>query len=315
MLLSLAAFQMRGMAAIAVQGMRKAYGAHEVLRGIDFEVHTNEIFGFLGPNGAGKTTTIEILEGYRERTSGEVSVLGADPQRPTRAWRERIGLVLQQCELNPLLTVVEMLAFFSSFYRSPRPVDETVDLVGLGDRGHSRVAALSGGQRRRLDVAVALIGDPELLFLDEPTTGFDPSARRGAWNMVEQLKALGKTIFLTTHYMDEAQHLSDRVAILRDGGIVAIGPPSELAAGGAAETIVSFRLPNGTPLADVRAAVDAPLETSGGVILLRATNPQRTLYQLTSWAERERIELVGLEASRPRLEDVFLELTGDNNHG
>jgi ABC-2 type transport system ATP-binding protein len=303
------------MAAITVQGLRKSYGAQEVLRGIDFEVQANEVFGFLGPNGAGKTTTIEILEGYRERSSGEVSVLGADPERPTRAWRERIGLVLQQCELNPLLTVAETLALFSSFYRSPRPVDETVDLVGLGDNSETRVAALSGGQRRRLDVAVALIGDPQLLFLDEPTTGFDPSARRGAWNMIEQLKALGKTIFLTTHYMDEAQHLSDRVAILRDGGIVAIGPPSELAAGSAAETIVSFRLPNGTPLADVRAAVDAPLETSGGVITLRATNPQHTLHQLTSWAERERIDLVGLEANRPGLEDVFLELTGGNNHG
>jgi ABC-2 type transport system ATP-binding protein len=305
----------QGMAAITVQGLRKSYGGNEVLRGLNFEVQANEVFGFLGPNGAGKTTTIEILEGYRERSSGEVSVLGADPGRPTRVWREHIGLVLQQCELNPLLTVAETLELFSSFYRSPRPLNETVDLVGLGDRRDSRVAALSGGQRRRLDVAVALIGDPELLFLDEPTTGFDPSARRGAWNMVERLKALGKTIFLTTHYMDEAQHLSDRVAILRDGAIVAIGPPSELAARGSPETVVSFRLPNGTPVADIRANVDAPLEASGGVITLRARNPQRTLYELTSWAERERVELVGLQANRPGLEDVFLELTGDNNHG
>jgi ABC-2 type transport system ATP-binding protein len=302
------------MSAITVQGLRKSYGGNEVLRGLDFEVEANEVFGFLGPNGAGKTTTIEILEGYRERSGGEVSVLGADPGRPTRAWRERIGLVLQQCELNPLLTVAETLELFSSFYRSPRPVSETVDLVGLGDRRDSRVAALSGGQRRRLDVAVALIGDPQLLFLDEPTTGFDPSARRGAWNMVERLKELGKTIFLTTHYMDEAQHLSDRVAILRDGAIVAIGPPSELVARGSPETVVSFRLLNGTPIAGIRANVDAPLETSGGVISLRARNPQRTLYELTSWAEREHVELVGLEANRPRLEDVFLELTGDNNH-
>jgi ABC-2 type transport system ATP-binding protein len=300
--------------AVTVRGLRKSYGANEVLRGIDFQVHSNEVFGFLGPNGAGKTTTIEILEGYRERSSGEVSVLGADPRRPPRAWRERIGLVLQECELNPLLTVAETLAFFSSFYHSPRPVDETVDLVGLGDRRDSRVATLSGGQRRRLDVAVALIGDPQLLFLDEPTTGFDPSARRGAWNMVEGLKALGKTIFLTTHYMDEAQHLSDRVAILRDGGIVAIGPPSELAARGSPETVVSFRLPNGTAVADVRANVDAPLETAGGVVSLRARDPQRTLYELTSWAEREHVELIGLEATRPGLEDVFLQLTGDN-HG
>jgi ABC-2 type transport system ATP-binding protein len=302
------------MAAITVNGLRKSYEGNEVLRGLDFEVQMNEVFGFLGPNGAGKTTTIEILEGYRERSGGEVSVLGADPGRPTRAWRERIGLVLQQCELNPLLTVAETLELFSSFYRTPRPVSETVDLVGLGDRRDSRVAALSGGQRRRLDVAVALIGDPQLLFLDEPTTGFDPSARRGAWNMVERLKELGKTIFLTTHYMEEAQHLSDRVAILRDGAIVAIGPPSELAARGSPETVVSFRLPNGTPIADIRANVDAPLETSGGVISLRARNPQRTLYELTSWAERERVELIGLQASRPGLEEVFLELTGDNDH-
>jgi ABC-2 type transport system ATP-binding protein len=303
------------MTAINVQGLRKAYGGNDVLRGLDFEVQAGEVFGFLGPNGAGKTTTIEILEGYRDRSGGEVSVLGVDPGRPTRAWRERIGLVLQQCELNPLLTVAETLQLFSSFYHSPRPVNETVDLVGLGDKRDSRVAALSGGQRRRLDVAVALIGDPQLLFLDEPTTGFDPSARRGAWNMVERLKALGKTIFLTTHYMDEAQHLSDRVAILRDGGIVAIGPPSELAARGSPETVVSFRLSNGTPIADIRANVHAPLETSGGVVSLRARNPQRTLYELTSWAEREGVEVIGLEANRPGLEEVFLELTGDNNHG
>jgi ABC-2 type transport system ATP-binding protein len=303
------------MTAINVQGLRKAYGGNEVLRGLDFEVQAGEVFGFLGPNGAGKTTTIEILEGYRDRSGGEVSVLGVDPGRPTRAWRERIGLVLQQCELNPLLTVAETLQLFSSFYHSPRRVNETVDLVGLGDKRDSRVAALSGGQRRRLDVAVALVGDPQLLFLDEPTTGFDPSARRGAWNMVERLKALGKTIFLTTHYMDEAQHLSDRVAILRDGGIVAIGPPSELAARGSPETVVSFRLSNGTPIADIRANVHAPLETSGGVVSLRARNPQRTLYELTSWAEREGVEVIGLEANRPGLEEVFLELTGDNNHG
>jgi ABC-2 type transport system ATP-binding protein len=306
---------MRAMAAISVQGLRKSYGANEVLRGLDFEVQENEVFGFLGPNGAGKTTTIEILEGYRDRSGGEVSVLGQDPGRPTRAWRERIGLVLQACELNPLLTVGETLALFSSFYRSPRPADETADLVGLGDRRDSRVAALSGGQRRRLDVAVALIGDPQLLFLDEPTTGFDPTARRGAWSMVERLKALGKTIFLTTHYMDEAQQLSDRVAIVRDGQLVALGPPTELAAAGDAETVVSFRLPNGTPIEAVRANVDAPLRTSGGVVSLRATSSQRTLYQLTSWAEREGIQLVGLQACRPALEDVFLELTGDGHHG
>src|SRR5215218_9553409 len=253
------------MAAITVNGLRKSYGGNEVLRGLDFEVEANEVFGFLGPNGAGKTTTIEILEGYRERSGGEVSVLGADPGRPTRAWRERIGLVLQQCELAPLLTVAETLELFSSFYRSPRPVSETVDLVGLGDRRDSRVAALSGGQRRRLDVAVALIGDPQLLFLDEPTTGFDPSARRGAWNMIEGLKELGKTIFLTTHYMDEAQHLSDRVAILRSGELVAEGSTEELGANMGRQTVVRFRIPAGTDPQRIAAEVEETPDVAGDV--------------------------------------------------
>jgi ABC-2 type transport system ATP-binding protein len=239
-----------------------------------------------------------------------VSVLGADPERPTRAWREQIGLVLQECELEPLLTVRETLSLFASFYRSPRPVDETLDLVGLADMRKARVGTLSGGQRRRLDVAVALIGDPRLLFLDEPTTGFDPSARRSAWNMIEELKSLGKTIFLTTHYMEEAQHLSDRVAILRDGGIVALDRPDELAATGARETVITFRLPRAVAIEAVRTNVSAPLEVSDGVATLRATDAQRTLYELTSWAERERVELIGLEATRPTLEDAFLHLTG-----
>jgi ABC-2 type transport system ATP-binding protein len=299
--------------AIVVRGLRKSYGATEVLRGIDFEVHANEVFGFLGPNGAGKTTTIEILEGYRERSAGDVAVLGADPGHPSRSWHRRIGLVLQECELDPLLTVRETLSLFSSFSPAPRPVDETVELVGLAGERDTRVRTLSGGQKRRLDVAVALVGDPELLFLDEPTTGFDPSARRSAWNMIEGLRSLGKTIFLTTHYMDEAQHLSDRVAILRAGVIVAIGSPDELADGGGDHTVISFRLPPGIGLDAVRANVGGELEMSGGVVSLRAAEAQRALYELTSWAERERLELTGLEARRPRLEDVFLELTGDNH--
>jgi ABC-2 type transport system ATP-binding protein len=298
--------------AVAVRGLRKSYGSREVLRGIDFEVGANEVFGFLGPNGAGKTTTIEILEGYRERTAGEVSVLGIDPGRPTRAWRDRIGLVLQECELNPLLTVTETLTLFSRFYRSPRAVGETIELVGLRPRRQGRVGTLSGGERRRLDVAVALIGDPELLFLDEPTTGFDPAARRGAWSMIEGLRALGKTIFLTTHYMEEAQRLSDRVAILRDGRVVAVGSPDRLSDG--RQTVISFRLPRGVALDAVRAGVPDPLEVTGGLVEIRSDQPQRTLYQLTSWAEREGVGLIGLEATRPRLEDVYLELTG-NGHG
>jgi ABC-type multidrug transport system ATPase subunit len=299
-------------AAISVRGLRKTYGATEVLHGIDFDVEPGEVFGLLGPNGAGKTTTIEILEGYRERSAGGVSVFGADPERPTRAWREQIGLVLQECEFDPLLTVGETLSLFSAFYRAPRAVGETLDLVGLVDRRNDRVGALSGGQRRRLDVAVGLIGDPRLLFLDEPTTGFDPSARRGAWNMIEGLRTLGTTIFLTTHYMDEAQHLADRVAILRDGEIVALGAPDELVAGGMAETVVSFRLSRPGEVDVMRPAVHGRLESSNGTVRLRTDDAQRTLYELTSWAEREHVELDGLEATRPTLESVFLELTGGN---
>jgi ABC-type multidrug transport system ATPase subunit len=296
--------------AISVRGLRKSYGATEVLHGIDFDVQPGEVFGLLGPNGAGKTTTIEILEGYRERSAGAVSVFGADPGRPTRGWREQIGLVLQECEFDPLLTVGETLSLFSAFYRSPRPVDEAVALVGLADRLNDRVGTLSGGQRRRLDVAVGLVGNPRLLFLDEPTTGFDPSARRGAWHMIEGLRSLGTTIFLTTHYMDEAQHLADRVAILRAGEVVALGRPDELVAGGMAETVVSFRLGRSGEVEVPQASVHGRLESSNGTVRLRTDDPQRTLYELTSWAEREHAELDGLEATRPTLESVFLELTG-----
>jgi ABC-2 type transport system ATP-binding protein len=300
-------------AAISVRGLHKSYGATEVLHGIDFDVHPGEVFGLLGPNGAGKTTTIEILEGYRERGAGAVSVFGADPGRPTRAWRERIGLVLQECEFDPLLTVGETLTLFSAFYPSPRPVAEAAELVGLAGRLADRVGALSGGQRRRLDVAVGLIGDPRLLFLDEPTTGFDPTARRGAWNMIDGLRSLGTTIFLTTHYMDEAQQLADRVAILRDGRIVALGRPDELAAGELAETVVSFRLLPAGQAKLLRTAVHGRLESANGTVRLRTDDPQRTLYELTSWADRERVALDGLEATRPTLESVFLELTGGDD--
>jgi len=297
--------------AISVRGLRKSYGDHEAVRGIDFEVAAGEVFGFLGTNGAGKTTTIEILEGYRKRTAGEVAVLGVDPARPTRPWRARIGLVLQESEPDPLLTVRETLDLFASFFPSPRPVDETVDLVGLAEKRGARVGTLSGGQRRRVDVGVALIGDPDLVFLDEPTTGFDPAARRDAWNMIEGLKQLGKTIFLTTHYMDEAQHLSDRVAILRSGQIVATGRPGELGVGGGA-TVVRFQTPAGVTVDDVRMHVDgAALESSGNQLSFRTDNPQRALYALTSWAEGAGVELVALEVRRPSLEDVFLELTSE----
>ena len=294
-------------AAISVHDLRKAYGDHEAVRGITFEVAAGEIFGFLGPNGAGKSTTIEMLEGYRARTGGDAWVLGVDPAKPTREWRDRIGLVLQDSELEPALTVRETVQMFAGFYSLPRPVDATIELVGLADRRDARVGSLSGGQRRRADVAVALIGDPDLVFLDEPTTGFDPAARRDAWNMIEGLKELGKTIFLTTHYMDEAQHLADRVAILARGRIVAQGRPDELSGGGV--TVVRFRMPEGVERADLKTAAGADVEVEGNEARIETSQPQRTLFRLTGWAEQAGLQLADLEVRRPSLEDAFLELT------
>jgi ABC-2 type transport system ATP-binding protein len=298
-------------AAIRVSGLHKSYGEHEAVRGIDFEVGKGEVFGFLGPNGAGKTTTIEILEGYRPRTEGKVSVLGIDPGEPTRQWRQRIGLVLQECELNPLLTVRETMKLYASFFPEPRDVDETLQLVGLSERPGVRVGSLSGGQQRRLDVGVGIIGNPELLFLDEPTTGFDPTARRDAWNMIEGLKDLGTTIVLTTHYMEEAQHLADRVVILREGEIVAQGPPATLGDQLGRETTIRFRLSNGVSPEKIASALGRKPEVSGNQATLATTEPQRDLYGLLRWAEGEGVQLADLEVRRPSLEDVFLEVTGD----
>ena len=298
-------------AAITVTGLRKAYGEHEAVRGIEFEVAAGEVFGFLGPNGAGKTTTIEILEGYRERSGGEVSVLGVDPGTPTRAWRNRVGLVLQECELDPLWTVEEAISLFARFYEKPRPVAETIDLVGLGDKRDARVATLSGGQKRRADVAIGIIGDPDLIFLDEPTTGFDPSARRDAWNMIEGLKELGKTVFLTTHYMDEAQHLADRVAILREGRIVAQGRTEELGESLGRRTVIGFTLNGGVGVEDVRTALPATAQVtaSGNQVEVETEAPQADLYALLGLAEQRSANLDELEVRRPSLEDIFLELT------
>jgi ABC-2 type transport system ATP-binding protein len=298
-----------GEAAISVRGLRKSYGPLEAVRGIDFEVAAGEVFGFLGPNGAGKTTTIEILEGYREASGGEVSVLGADPARPTRAWRERVGLVLQECELDPLLTVREAVGLFATFYRSPRPVEETIELVGLGEKREARIGSLSGGQKRRVDVAVGIVGDPELIFLDEPTTGFDPSARREAWNTIEGLKALGKTIFLTTHYMDEAQHLADRVAILRDGRIVAEGATAELGERLGRRTTIGFTLPASLTIEEIRVAVGAPVELAGRRATIETDRAQADLHRLLALADERGAELDDLEVRKPSLEDIFLQVT------
>jgi ABC-2 type transport system ATP-binding protein len=285
------------------------YGDREVLKGIDLEVATGEILGFLGPNGAGKTTTIEILEGYRQRTGGEVEVLGVDPSHPTRAWRNKIGLVLQECELDPLLTVSETLALFSAFYRNPRRLDEVISLVGLTGREQSRLGTLSGGQRRRADVAVALIGDPDLIFLDEPTTGFDPTARREAWTTIEGLRELGKTVLLTTHYMEEASYLSDRVAILRAGEIIAQDRPDEITGQQTLQAIIRFVAPDGLHSERIAEAIAHPVTSENGNITLHTDDAQAALLRLTVWADREQVTLEAIEVRQPSLEDVFLELT------
>jgi ABC-2 type transport system ATP-binding protein len=298
-------------AAICVSGLRRSYGDFEAVRGIDFEVPAGEVFGFLGPNGAGKTTTIEILEGYRTRTAGEIVVLGVDPAHPTRAWRERIGLVLQESELDPVHTVRETVGMFSCYYEQPRPVDETITLVGLAEKRDARIGSLSSGQKRRVDVALGIIGDPDLVFLDEPTTGFDPQARREAWNMIEGLRQLGKTVFLTTHYMDEAQHLADRLCILRDGLVVAQGTASELTQRAGGGVVVRFRLPGGVTADAIRAACDVDPQVSGAEVTLKTDHPQPTLYKLMGWAEEHHIDLEGIEVTRPSLDDVFLGLTAE----
>jgi ABC-2 type transport system ATP-binding protein len=302
---------MRAEPVISVRDLHKSYGDFEAVRGIDLEVSAGEIFAFLGPNGAGKTTTVEVLEGYRKRSGGEVSVLGVDPASPNRDWRERIGIVLQECRLTPELTVTEAVEQYAGYYSAARDVAETVRLVGLSEKAGTRTSNLSGGQQRRLDVAMALVGDPELLFLDEPTTGFDPSARRQAWEVIASLRDLGKTIFLTTHYMEEAQALADRVAILAAGRIVAAGAPDELA-GGDRRTRIAFRLPSdavgGLPAA-VRGSAKITTLNDSSQITLRVDNPVPVLQELTAWATDRGVGLPGLEVTRASLEDVYLELT------
>jgi ABC-2 type transport system ATP-binding protein len=275
--------------AITVTGLHKSYGAYEALRGVDFEIAAGEVFGLLGPNGAGKTTTVEILEGYRQRDSGTVSVLGVDPDAAGLDWRQRIGVVLQSSAMYSNLTVAEHLDLFAGYYEQPREADEVIDLVGLGEKRNARVRTLSGGQKRRLDLALGLVGDPEVLFLDEPTTGFDPAARRQAWDVIRSLRTLGKTILLTTHYLDEAEQLADRVAVLREGTIVAIGRPAEL---------------SGTsPATEIRYRRD------GEEVVVSTHEPTRVLHELTAQALAEGRELEGLSVRRPTLEEVYLALT------
>ena len=296
-------------AVISVKGLRKSYGELEALRGIDLDVRRGEIFAFLGPNGAGKTTAISVMEGYLDRDGGEVEVLGEDPAAAGRDWRGRVGLVLQECRMEELLTVRETLEMYAGYYRRPRPVDETIELVGLAEKADDRAGRLSGGQQRRLDVAVALIGDAELLFLDEPPTGFDPSARRAAWQVIEGLRELGKTVLLTTHYMDEAQALADRVAVIAAGEIIATGTPDNLGGRRDAASMISFEVPAGD--ADgVRAAVAGEWSGANGSLSLRTGEPIRSLHELTGWAIANGVELERLEVKRPSLEDVYLELTG-----
>jgi ABC-2 type transport system ATP-binding protein len=279
-----------GPQAIEVAGLRKAYGGREAVRGIDFTVAGGEVFGLLGPNGAGKTTTVEVLEGYRARDGGRVSVLGEDPARRSGALRARVGIVLQSCGTYPHLSVRETVAHWASLYPAPRGVDEVIALAGLTDAAGRRAGALSGGQRRRLDFALALVGDPELIFLDEPTTGFDPAARRAAWDVVRALRDLGKTVVLTTHYLDEAQALADRVAILQDGRIVADGPPGEL---GSTRYRVAYRRADGEAMEHF------------------TDDPTALLAELTAAALARGERLEDLSVTRPSLEEVYLELTAE----
>ncbi|MDX6369930.1 MAG: type transport system ATP-binding protein [Gaiellaceae bacterium] len=278
-------------AAISVRDLHKSYGEYEALRGISFEIAEGEVFGLLGPNGAGKTSTIEILEGYRPRDEGVVDVLGFDPGRAGAPFRERIGVVLQQSQLWPSLTVAETHRMFAGYYRHPRDVDEVIELVGLADKRDARVKTLSGGQKRRADLGIALVGDPDLVFLDEPTTGFDPAARRAAWEMIRSLRSLGKTILLTTHYLDEAEQLADRVAVLREGQIIREGTPAELT-GGSTETEVRYR-------------------QDGHEVVVRTSEPTKLLHELTAAALADGRELDGLSVRRPTLEDVYLSLTSE----
>jgi ABC-2 type transport system ATP-binding protein len=301
---------------ISISGLQKRYGDQEAVRGIDLHVARGEIFAFLGPNGAGKTTTVEILEGFRQASAGEVRVLGEDPWKAPSSWRARIGTVLQESAAEPGLTVRECLALYAGYYPHPRSVDETLRLVDLGPQAEQRATALSGGQRRRLDVALALVGDPELIFLDEPTTGFDPSARRAAWTVIEGLRDLGKTVFLTTHYMEEAERLADRIAVIAAGRIVDEGTPHTLGGRQQAAAQITFTLPAAIAAGELPAALGERARSHpGGRVLVPSERITADLHELSGWALERGIELDELEVKRPTLEDVYLRLTTNDATG
>jgi ABC-2 type transport system ATP-binding protein len=286
---------------IDVSGLRMAYGDVEAVRGVDLRVNPGEVVALLGPNGAGKTTTVEILEGFRTRTGGDASVLGADPGDPPKGWRERVGIVLQESVVEPELTVRECLTQYAGYYARARPVDDVMELVGLSELADRRCGRLSGGQQRRIDVGLALVGDPELIFLDEPTTGFDPSARRAAWQMIAGLRELGTTIVLTTHYMDEAEHLADRIVVLARGEVVAEGTPGSLGGRDREAAVIAFTAPPNLPERFQASQID-------GRAVIRAHNPLAVLRELAVWAEETGAQLPDLEVRRPTLEDVYLQL-------
>ncbi len=298
-------------AAVSIRGLRKVYGDTVAVRDIDLEVERGEILALLGPNGAGKTTTVEILEGFRDRDSGVVEVLGIDPAEGGRALRERVGIVLQSSGIDQFLTVREVLVLYAGYYPRSVDIDELLETVGLSDKADSRVRNLSGGQQRRVDLALGLVGDPELVFLDEPTTGFDPSARRGAWEVVTSLRGKGKTVLLTTHYMDEAQHLADRVAVMSGGTLMALGPPDQLGGRDTGIATVRFVLPDGVAASELPVAV----RSDGDGVVFETDAPTPALHRLTSWAVARGVELPALTVSRPSLEDVYLQLTADDDGG
>jgi ABC-2 type transport system ATP-binding protein len=295
------------MSVIEVETLVKWYGDVEAVRGVDLHVDAGEVFALLGPNGAGKSTIVEILEGHRTKTSGAVSVLGYDPNTRDRNYRERIGIVLQETAVEDQLTVKEAIDIYGSMYPKRRPTGELIEIVGLEEKTDARIKTLSGGQRRRLELALGIVGDPDLIFLDEPTTGFDPSARRQAWTIVKNLTSLGKTVLLTTHYMDEAQFLANRVAVIANGEIVAAGTPDSLGNRQTAKSIITFSI--GMPL-EASLPVDGAVITPNGAVELRSVDPTADLHAITGWALDNEIGLDDLSVTRPSLEDVYLELTG-----